>query len=408
MAQEFPLADQVIQQLLARGVNVVPEKWTEPELFPVAFSNTGRAKWTLPGMAQDLLSALSLPGEVAAGKIDPMSDEGISRALGFTTSISMPGLAGGAAKAATQGLDPNLVSIFAGPKSATANLDALEMAKDMARRELADPKDIWNETGWFQGADGMWRYEIPDTVMDQSRKGLNIDAQMQPYWEQLLAGSFGDTHNDPFAKLAALGAKMEQRGKIVPVEGPLGRLIYHPAVFEAYPELAGLSSRFSADASPAGSYTTGINPKLEASGPTTTDLNSVILHELQHGIQQREGFAGGGNPQAMGMFIRQLAPQADQQLSLPSPYDLYRALAGEVEARNVQTRFELGLQSEFPMDTMDIPEHFQFSPQNLLTAARVATNDPIMKQQLLDSLKALATWNNNQREAAAAKGDVSW
>ena len=53
-----------------------------------------------------------------------------------------------------------------------------------------------------------------------------------------------------------------------------------------------------------------------------------MLHELQHAIQNREGFASGGSPsQFEGLYN--------------NPYEAYRRLGGEVEARMVQNRMDL-------------------------------------------------------------------
>ena len=54
-----------------------------------------------------------------------------------------------------------LVGMLAGPLSKTANLAALKEAQSL----LGNGErmgDIWKKTGWFQGPEGGWRYEIPD------------------------------------------------------------------------------------------------------------------------------------------------------------------------------------------------------------------------------------------------------
>lgn len=339
------------------------------QLFPVEWNQlTGDPRLAMPQVGLDMLAALALPGDVASGQVDPMGPEGLSRAAGFAANVAMPGLAGGAAQAATHGVDPNLLSIFAGPNSKTADLGRLEQAKKYVD-ELGygmSPEETWNETGWFQGTDGMWRYEIPDPLY-VGDKGVPPDS-IAP-WNQKAAS------------------------------GQVGQFLNHPELFAAYPELAQLGAEVSTGPFGGTKGLSFIKPApiegfydhdmkfLKAAGPTQTDATSVMLHELQHAIQPIEGFAGGGNPQAMGQLIANLAPQADQQLLMPRPYDVYHSLAGEVEARNVQERFELMHNGRtFPLSTQDTPEHFQFSPQKMINAARSQTE----REPLIEALRAFA------------------
>ncbi|MDV7394397.1 LPD23 domain-containing protein, partial [Arthrospira platensis SPKY1] len=50
---------------------------------------------------------------------------------------------------------------FAGEKSLTHDDLYLAFAQDMVARGQ-DPEKVRQETGWFQGKDGKWRYEISD------------------------------------------------------------------------------------------------------------------------------------------------------------------------------------------------------------------------------------------------------
>lgn len=53
---------------------------------------------------------------------------------------------------------------FAGEQAQTADLDALERAKEMQAAGVAD-ETIRQETGWFVGMDGKWRWVIDDSEM---------------------------------------------------------------------------------------------------------------------------------------------------------------------------------------------------------------------------------------------------
>lgn len=53
----------------------------------------------------------------------------------------------------------------AGERAVTANMEKLKEAKEMLAKD-ADMKTIYKKTGWHRGADGKWRFEIPDNLDD--------------------------------------------------------------------------------------------------------------------------------------------------------------------------------------------------------------------------------------------------
>lgn len=53
----------------------------------------------------------------------------------------------------------------AGERAMTANMEKLKEAKEMLAK-AADMKTIYQKTGWHLGADGKWRFEIPDNLDD--------------------------------------------------------------------------------------------------------------------------------------------------------------------------------------------------------------------------------------------------
>lgn len=225
--------------------------------------------------------------------------------------------------------------------------------------------------------------------------------------------------NDPFDKLDMIGSQMEARGKIptLKASGQMGNMIYHPALWEAYPELKGLQTDIQAHPNNRQTGALWRDPdyeqmRIEAAGGTNSDIQSVLLHELQHGIQQIEGFAGGGNPQHTKSIIAGVAPYADQQLQIASPYTLYKILAGETEARNVQTRYEVGtgMNSPFkesPFHTEDVPRHLQLDPAKLW--APNPQTHPKENAQMLAFLKMLGDWEKMESaKKPEPGGDVSW
>lgn len=85
----------------------------------------------------------------------------------------------------------------AGERAMTANMEKLKEAKEMLAK-AADMKTIYQKTGWHRGADGKWRFEIPDNLD-------KIDA-----------------------------AKFPEEGYAI----PLGEIYTNPKLYEAYPWLA--------------------------------------------------------------------------------------------------------------------------------------------------------------------------
>ena len=76
--------------------------------------------------------------------------------------------------------------------------------------------------------------------------------------------------------------------------------------------------------------------------PFDQQIEGVLLHEVQHLIQEAEGFAKGGNTS--------------------QGYSRYLRLAGEVEARNVVIRHSLSIENrraKLRSDTQDVPDERQ-------------------------------------------------
>lgn len=187
------------------------------------------------------------------------------------------------------------VGMFAGRNARTADHAKLAAA-EWAESRGASREAIHTETGWFRGVDGKWRFEIPDNA-------AKIHAER---------GQFGDAFS-------------------------------HPELFDAYPDLA--NARLAMDAASGGQYEPrGARPETISIGedhyrryPGTIPPESVALHEAQHGIQGREGFATGANG-------------ADAH---------YLNSAGETEARAVQARRNLTPEqraSRPPWLDYDVPE----------------------------------------------------
>lgn len=145
---------------------------------------------------------------------------------------------------------------FAGENAQTANKELLAKAKS-AVENGRDPEAIRQETGWFKGADEKWRFELDDS--DINFKGT---------------GSYMDSHIKSGVKL--------------------GDLIHADKLFNAYPDLKNITVKTSVD---GGIYYSPKTDEIFFDGDEKVDnAKSSLLHEVQHAIQQREGFARGGSP----------------------------------------------------------------------------------------------------------------
>lgn len=273
-------------------------------------------------------------------------------------ALAAAALAGGGDTAAMK-------AIFAGIGAKTADKAALARAEKLAASG-ADTKAIWRDTGWFKGGDGKWRFEIDDS-----------QAMFNP---------------------SGIGAAKKENDLTIGYPGmdlgpSVGNLIEHPSLKDAYGGVT--KSTFIGNKNTLfgdgvqGSYSDGV---LQVNAPAkAADAKSTTLHELQHAVQQREGFAKGGSAEGMKPLMAERADlqqkfataleqfrtttdevakgNALQQMNFygvrlgkmpkaDSAEDAYLKLAGEAEARAVQSRMNLNQQQRrelFPLDSFDVP-----------------------------------------------------
>tara|TARA_R110000868_G_scaffold102621_3_gene282649 strand:+ start:510 stop:2360 length:1851 start_codon:yes stop_codon:yes gene_type:complete len=263
----------------------------------------------------------------------------------------------------------NVLNIFGGEKAQTADLAALDTAKKMASAG-ADQNQIIKETGWFQGPDEKWRFEIPDFKSRVTDQVFN---------------------------------NIKEKGIH---EGPLSAGLEHYKLYEAYPQLNEMQATFGASAKPRGSYSPW-SKDIAVEGPSTASQRSTALHEAQHAVQQIEGFARGADniflkpntpawdiyqerlkaiktPMTVEEFekagigspeytyleylkqtkdsVKNNAPMLDRAAQDYAVQEAYRRSAGETEARNVQARRNMEpteLQSKEPWTTQSVPNKEQ-------------------------------------------------
>ena len=224
---------------------------------------------------------------------------------------------------------------FIGEKGAAAadhadevntRLDNLSVAREM-EADKKDAKAIKMATGWERGADGKWRYEIPD-MKEFDRNGNLLYRKNHPDYARYIelldkedANLFEDGEAltvEERAEFETLSKKYESDkfgGEKLDNNHRLEAYVDAPELFKAYPELKNvglrfedtggneiasyhlISSVFDFDGEDFGDIVVNTG-KVSAYTPTK-ELKSCILHEMQHAIQWIEGFARGGNPKSM-------------------------------------------------------------------------------------------------------------
>ena len=189
---------------------------------------------------------------------------------------------------------------FGGENARRANLDALDQAKEMERQGVA-METIFRETGWYTGADGKWRFEIDDSGMEYSRWGdMNRSDRAEYARFRELEGRFidGTITQEEQTELRTLLEEGHGPGRAEEQQTlRLSDFVRHDELYQNYPQLRQAGLRFAdLPGETHGSYNTGTN---------TITLNSslrdapedTLVHEIQHAIQNAEGFAGGSSPE---------------------------------------------------------------------------------------------------------------
>lgn len=227
----------------------------------------------------------------------------------------------------------------------TFRMDNLSVAKDMEKNKKK-AKAIKAATGWERGADGKWRYEMPDVVLRDPKEWVNK--------KTLTLSDIVEKPNDLFKE--------------------------YPELFDAYPKLKDVKIQ-KGRAKMGGSYydntiTLNLGYIREAikSGwdayykIATRLLKRTLVHEVQHYIQHEEGFANGGSEQFVRDAIKDEFEKVTKQIrglraegkedeakalvernkalynayaNEKDSYKNYKSLSGEVEARNVSARLNM-------------------------------------------------------------------
>jgi site-specific DNA-cytosine methylase len=223
--------------------------------------------------------------------------------------------------------------MFAGEKGAaeadkaeekTYRMDNLKVAEEMERGKK-DAKAIKLATGWERGADGKWRYEMPDAKIKDMKDigGGNI---VKRFEDDML-------WND----------------------GKLTDVIDAPGLFEAYPQLKDV--RIDTDAIMNDMPSNGVyNAKTNTITIHADELkymNSILNHEIQHAIQYIEGFGKGGSPEQMEKEFKEAQDEWKARAYAHELEEKAKEMGGEynqseVEKALVEEYKDLDMSDELP------------------------------------------------------------
>lgn len=203
----------------------------------------------------------------------------------------------------------NIKFSFAGENALNRDNEYLKRAKAM---ELAGEtsEDIRKETGWFRGLDGKWRFEIDDSKMEVDTAGkFHRNPDVSRYQTLVEKVYFMDTATDEEIQELRQLDKTLEGVSIEPKK--LGDLINYPQLFEAYPDLEDIDIAYiKDDGTKLGAY----YPWMDGIALVRdlkfdkNKLKRVLIHEIQHAIQEREAFAKGSSTE----YFAETAPEPEE------------------------------------------------------------------------------------------------
>ena len=294
---------------------------------------------------------------------------------------------------------------YAGKHARTADLEQLERAKQM-QTQGDDMENIRKATGWFKGRDGKWRFEIDDSKAEFRRDGDVRLMQEEGYRRmQELTDKWIASINEGTDFTEAEQAEMEQLGEkyydtVWEEKYMLTDFLKHDELFEAYPRLKGVALQF--DDLPAG--TNGFFSKRSNTIVLSDKLfgkeADVLIHEIQHIIQNYEGFTKGSNPQYWNNRMENGYSKRWSTGEEMMPSELYRNTAGEIEARDAASRRTL-TPEERKNKAPDLGDENTVFAEDGDGYAMSQSEQDSVKEQLrehqdaLNNMKAVATIRDN-------------
>ena len=276
----------------------------------------------------------------------------------------------------------------------TTRMDNLNVARQM-EKDGKSTRNLWLATGWMRGKDHKWRYEIPDGKIKLSKlkEYRKVTDEIDAIYKKI--------DDDP----NYIPSSREE--EIINYNIHIDNFFDAPELFNAYPQLRDIVTFFSDLGDAAAMYFPGPRIiEIDRNINSAKELKVSIIHELQHAVQEIEGFATGWgydenkdakyvkadkkiqtilgsiNPDTLqkisNIFSADDAEKVQSLISSLTPDELiilenlkaafkernkrsselfsrYERHAGEVEARNTETRSNWGekRRRRTPLDTTE-------------------------------------------------------
>ena len=217
----------------------------------------------------------------------------------------------------------------------------------------------------------------------------------------------------------------------------LDQVLDHPTLFKNYPELKKVKVTVDAmDNSTNAVFDDKTNTiTLNENQLEGMDVKGTILHELQHSIQEKEGFARGGNVgldaekaynemlfekqrKLRNQYEKNPTPELREQIravnqeisdSVNNAKDNtakgYKNLAGEAEARAVQARMDMPMSERYAKPEVD-PSKAPEKWQGLIKDSREFTNpDDFVKSKQMDYHGTEQSFKRFSNSAIGSRGE---
>lgn len=255
----------ISEEVLQASDEVIRESMTAEEYDAMyeSYRDAYASIYDFENMSEDEIERL-LTEEIAADAYAGLNwfsgDAPVQEAVRAETERNAPAQR---AEAQQETTGPPGKATAAGIGARTADSAALRRAEAL-EKSGTDNETIRQETGWYRGMDGQWRFEI-----DDSKIKLRYEATA------------------------------ENGRETIPNYTTLGNLIDAPELFAAYPDMRNMDVVFQdLNDGAYGAYnrqfdSIDLSRKLKSS---QYDLLDTLTHEIQHAVQNREGFTRGTNP----------------------------------------------------------------------------------------------------------------
>lgn len=241
------------------------EGWNYSQFLPMRVRSDangegllGTAELAWPGMIRH---AAPFEGANILARAQQGQSPGLGEMNALATNIALGGLG------ASSVLHPpsGAIGMFAGAKARSADLAARDDTMFNMAVGTEDRTKAFQDSNWFKGPDGEWRFELPDDK-----------ARLRPEENGGLANLIG-------------GNVGIDKGSTTLVQ-----VLHHPELFKAYPHLQSMPVSFLDNRIASGRYIPKTK-EIELADLAPDEALSTLLHETQHAIQHYEGFAPGGS-----------------------------------------------------------------------------------------------------------------